>query len=74
MPSARIHERKQPRFVTLCGRKFSDADPAYFPHLEYRGRTIYFCTEACREAFLADPDVFYRTHRNLEVSRQSKNP
>jgi hypothetical protein len=58
--------RRKPRFVTLCGRKFTDADPAYFPYVEYRGRTIRLCTESCRGAFLADPDVFHKVHRNSE--------
>ena len=58
------------RFVTLCGRKFRDTDPVYFPRLEYRGRTIYLCTEACRGAFLADPDVFYKVHRNSEKGKE----
>jgi hypothetical protein len=64
-------EGKNPtRFVTLCGRKFSDADPTYFPRLAYRGRTIYLCTEACREAFLADSDIFYKAHRNSEKGKE----
>jgi len=54
------------RFVTLCGRIFLDADPDYFPHAEYRGRTIYLCTESYLGAFLADPDIFYKVHRNSE--------
>jgi YHS domain-containing protein len=54
------------KFVTLCGRIFRDADPAYFPRAEYHGRTIYLCTEACLGAFLADPDIFYKVHRNSE--------
>jgi YHS domain-containing protein len=62
-----IEKRPRPqRFVTLCGRIFRDTDPAYFPHAEYRGRTIYLCTEACLGAFLADPDIFYKVHRNSE--------
>jgi YHS domain-containing protein len=51
-------------FVTLCGRIFINTDPQYFPRAEYRGRTIYFCTDSCLGAFLADPERFYRTHRN----------
>jgi len=62
-------QKKFPRFVTLCGRKFSDTDPAYFPQLEHRDRTIYLCTEACREAFCADPEVFYKAHRNSEKEK-----
>jgi YHS domain-containing protein len=66
-------ENKKPtgeltRFVTLCGRVVH-ADPAYFPRTEYRGRTIYLCTEACLGAFLADPDVFYKVHRNSEKKK-----
>ena len=50
-------------FVTLCGRIFNNTDPQYFPRAEYRGRTIYFCTNSCLEAFQADPEKFYRAHR-----------
>jgi hypothetical protein len=56
-------------FVTLCGRIFRDADPAYFPRAPYRRRTILFCTESCRGAFLADPHVFYKVHRNAEKNK-----
>lgn len=56
-------------FVTLCGRIFRDTDPQYFPRAEYRGRTIYFCTESCRGAFLADPEIFYKVHRNAEKGK-----
>jgi YHS domain-containing protein len=58
------------RFVTLCGR-IIHADPAYFPRTEYRGRTIYLCTEACLGAFLADPDVFYKVHRKSEKKKSA---
>ncbi len=50
-------------FVTLCGRIFYNTDPRYFPRAEYRGRTIYFCTNSCLAAFQADPEKFYRAHR-----------
>ena len=53
-------------FVVLCGRIFRDSDPQYFPSAQYRGRTIYLCTESCLGAFLADPDLFYKVHRNSE--------
>ncbi|MBI4759613.1 MAG: hypothetical protein ACOYYF_10740 [Chloroflexota bacterium] len=61
-------QNKPPQFVALCGRIFRNADPAYFPRAQYRGRTIFFCTESCLGAFLADPQVFYKTHRNAETS------
>jgi len=57
------------RFVTLCGRIFRDNDPQYFPRTTYRGRTIFFCTQTCLEAFLADPDLFYKMHRNSEKNK-----
>jgi len=37
-------------------------DSNWYPHAEYRGQTIYFCTEFCLEAFLADPERFYMAH------------
>jgi hypothetical protein len=60
------------KFITLCGRIFRDADPAYFPHAEYRARTIYLCTESCLGAFLADPDIFYKVHRNSEKHKNGE--
>ena len=61
--------KKSSRFVTLCGRSFRDTDPTYFPRAPYRSRTIYLCTESCLGAFLADPDVFYKVHRNSEKGK-----
>jgi YHS domain-containing protein len=61
----KISTTKLTRFVTLCGRVVH-ANPANFPRAEYRGKTIYLCTEACLGAFRADPDVLYKAHRNLE--------
>jgi len=49
-------------FRTVCRRVFRNTDPLYFPHAQYRGRTIYFCTESCLNAFLADPELFYKAH------------
>lgn len=63
-------QRKQTKqFVTLCGRIFRDTDPTYFPHVEYHGRRIYLCTDSCLGAFLADPDLFYKVHRNSEKGK-----
>lgn len=59
--------KSKPRvFATLCGRIFRDADPQYFPSAEYRGRRIILCTDACLGAFLANPDLFCKVHRNSE--------
>jgi YHS domain-containing protein len=59
------------RFVTLCGRIFRNTDPQYFPSAEYRGRTLYFCTDSCLAAFQADPERFYSAHRK---SNHRPNP
>jgi len=68
--AAPAHKKSSPqRFVTLCGRIFRDTDPQYFPRVKYRGRTIYLCTESCLGAFLADPDLFYKVHRNSEKGK-----
>jgi YHS domain-containing protein len=53
------HEQPHPR--TVCGREMT-ADTAWYPCTDYQGRTIYFCTEFCLEAFHADPDRFYIAH------------
>jgi len=67
-------EKTKPKiFATLCGRIYRDADPQYFPSAEYRGRTIRFCTEACLGAFLADPDIFGKVHRNSEKTNSRLN-
>jgi hypothetical protein len=60
---------KPRKFVVLCGRIFRDADPRYFPSVEYRGRKLLLCTESCLGAFLADPDIFYKMHRNSEKDK-----
>ncbi|MBP6176970.1 MAG: hypothetical protein KA473_01195 [Anaerolineales bacterium] len=57
------------QFVTLCGRIFNNTDPQYFPRAQYRGRTIYLCTDSCLGAFLSDPDRFYKAHRNSEKGK-----
>ena len=60
-------ERAKPKaFATLCGRIFRDTDPQYFPSAQYKGKRILLCTEACLGAFLADPDIFCKVHRNSD--------
>jgi YHS domain-containing protein len=51
----------EPRPINVCGRAITN-DPVYHYPTEYQGRIIYFCTEFCLEAFLADPDRFYTAH------------
>jgi YHS domain-containing protein len=58
-------------FKTVCRRVFRNTDPRYFPQAQYRGQTIYFCTESCLNAFLADPEPFYKAH-SKSANRQGK--
>lgn len=66
-PALPVHTVK--RFHTVCKRVFR-ADPAYFPQAEYRDETITFCTEACMDAFLADPERFYDAHSRPSAKRE----
>ena len=70
MKSDSSEQKKFPRFVSLCGRKFRDTDPAYYPRVEYRGRTIYLCIDSCLGTFLADPNIFYKVHQNSEKGKE----
>jgi YHS domain-containing protein len=67
MEQAEKTKETHKKFVALCGRIFRDTDPQYFPRAQYRGRTIYFCTESCLSAFLADPETFYKVHRKSKA-------
>ena len=61
-PEAAENKPERPAFITLCGRAFH-SDPQWYPRSEYHGRTIFFCTTVCMDAFNADPDRFYKAHR-----------
>jgi YHS domain-containing protein len=45
----------------VCGRCIT-GDPDFFPQAEYRGQTVYFCTDFCLNAFISDPDRFHAVH------------
>ncbi len=47
---------EEPKVITACGRK--SKDPSKYPSAEYRGERIYFCTQACLDVFLLNPDPF----------------
>lgn len=38
----------------VCGMEFRAGDAAASE--EHEGRTFYFCSDACRDAFVDDPD------------------
>lgn len=47
--------------MTVCNRRITSNLEGHLSAL-YQGRTIYFCTEFCLEAFRRDPDRFYLAH------------
>jgi len=65
-----VKSKRHKQFITLCGRIFRETDPAFYPRAEYRGRTILLCTEPCLGAFQADPEIFYKAHRNSEKGKK----
>jgi YHS domain-containing protein len=40
----------------VCGMRIDPDDAA--ATAEYEGETYYFCSEACRDAFVADPGSY----------------
>ena len=40
----------------VCGMRIEDSEAA--GTMEYGGKTYYFCSQACRETFEADPASF----------------
>ena len=47
-----VLERSGVRIDPVCAMEVSAAEPS--PHVERDGRTVWFCSEACRERFEAD--------------------
>jgi YHS domain-containing protein len=46
---------------TICQRSIL-GDRAFFPQGEFHGQTVFFCTEACQQVFLSDPERFITAH------------
>jgi YHS domain-containing protein len=42
--------------LTACGGKIKD--PQKFPSAVFHGERVYFCTQACLNAFESDPERF----------------
>ena len=40
----------------VCGMRIDDGEAV--GSIEFQGRTYHFCSEACREAFAADPALY----------------
>ena len=64
-PIPRALQARNKPLSTVCHRPMT-ADVNWYPHAQYKGRTIYFCTEFCLEAFIADPERFYLAHSKVK--------
>ena len=47
---------QSPRYKTACGGFIKD--PSRYPSATFHGETFYFCTQACLNVFLNDPEPF----------------
>lgn len=56
MDQTQTYLSPEPGFKTACGGKIKDSSK--YPSAGYRGERIYFCTQACLEIFLSNPDPF----------------
>lgn len=45
-----------PEFKVACGGKITDT--SQYPSADYRAERVYFCTQACLDIFLLNPDLF----------------
>lgn len=45
-----------PQYKTACGGFIKDS--SRYPSAEFHGETIFFCTQACLDVFLKDPEPF----------------
>lgn len=50
--------QKDENLMTACGGIIKNPDR--FPSAMYKGKNIYFCTQACLKAFEAAPDAFMK--------------
>ena len=53
MPQPTTSEQE---LLTACGGKIKD--PQKFPSAVFHGERVYFCTQACLNAFESDPERF----------------
>lgn len=49
-------ETNPQEFKTACGGTIQD--PGRYPSAEYNGQTVIFCTQACLQVFLENPEAF----------------
>jgi YHS domain-containing protein len=51
-----ISEPKQQEVKSACGGVLTD--PSKYPSAEFNGEIVYFCANACLQAFLRAPEKF----------------
>jgi len=57
----------------VCGMKV-DENSLETLHLEYQGKTYYFCTNLCLVQFRADPEKYIREQNSEKQHRGKGNP
>jgi len=56
MPEKLKKKQLPPGHYTACGGRIQE--PERYPSAVFRGQKIFFCNEACRQAFESDPERF----------------
>ena len=52
----------------VCGMEVSRLTA--IADMDYEGKTYYFCSEGCREAFEAEPEKYLKRHRQHGVKQK----
>ncbi len=55
----------------VCGMLVSRTTAA--AEFEFQGKTYYFCSDACREGFAAEPSQYVRAHRQHGMKPRAEN-
>ena len=54
----------------VCGMTIAPADAV--GHVEYGGKTYYFCNQSCLERFKANPERFFRPPAEIEPTADER--
>lgn len=54
--TSQIPSSQQNEIKSACGGTLKD--PSRYPNAMFNGERVYFCTNACLKAFLAQPEAF----------------
>ena len=61
-PTQARSSSKPPKPLPMVCSRAVHGEAQYFPQRKYEGRTFYFCTGACLNAFLENPERFLAVH------------